>query len=87
MDLTTTSGDLDEPRRGGFGASILGPRNRAVEAENPDLLASPFTDAGTLPNLKFSFAAARNRLLPGGWAREITMRELPIATELSLIHI
>ena len=51
--------------------------------ENPDLLASPHTDAGTIPNLKFSFAAARNRLLTGGWAREVTVRELPVAIELA----
>jgi oxalate decarboxylase len=87
MDLSTTNGDLAQPQRDGFGASIMGPRNRAVEAENPDLLASPFTDAGTMPNLKFSFAAARNRLLPGGWAREVTMRELPIATELAGVNM
>ena len=87
MDLSTTNGELGEPRRDGFGASILGPRNRPVEAENPDLLASPFTDAGTLPNLKFSFAAARNRLLPGGWAREVTRRELPIAAELAGVNM
>jgi oxalate decarboxylase len=32
-----------------------------LERENPDLLASPVTDSGTIPNLKFSFANARNR--------------------------
>jgi hypothetical protein len=78
MDLSTTNGDLSEPQRDGYGASIMGPRNRALERENPALLASPFTDAGTMPNLKFPFAAARNRLLPGGWAREVTIREKPI---------
>jgi oxalate decarboxylase len=87
MDSSTTNGGVTEPVRDGSGAPILGPRNVAVERENPDLLASPFTDAGTLPNLKFSFAAARNRLLPGGWAREITERELPIAKELAGVNM
>jgi oxalate decarboxylase len=87
MDPSTTNGDLKEPLRDGFGAPILGPRNLPVERENPDLLASPFTDAGTMPNLKFSFAAARNRLLPGGWAREVTMRELPIAKQLAGVNM
>jgi len=40
------------------GATILGPRNVPLERENPDQLASPYTDSGTIPNLKFSFAAA-----------------------------
>lgn len=35
--------------------------------------------SGTVPNLKFSFADAHPRLEPGGWAREVTERELPVA--------
>jgi oxalate decarboxylase len=75
------------PVMDGRGASILGPRNIPLERENPSLLASPKTDSGTIPNLKFSFAAARNRLLTGGWAREVTVRELPIATELAAVNM
>lgn len=76
-----------EPIRGEFGASIMGPRNIPLESENPDQLASPYTDSGTIPNLKFSFATARNRLTPGGWAREVTVRELPIATEMAGVNM
>jgi oxalate decarboxylase len=76
-----------EPVRGNDGASILGPRNEPLERENPDHLAPPQTDSGTVPNLKFSFAAAHNRLLPAGWAREVTVRELPIATELAGVNM
>jgi oxalate decarboxylase len=76
-----------QPVRGNEGATILGPRNIPLERENPDLLASPRTDSGTIPNLKFSFAAARNRLLTGGWAREVTVRELPIATTLAGVNM
>lgn len=47
------------------------------------MLVSPTTDHGTVPNLKFSFSQAHNRLEPGGWTREVTQRELPIATELA----
>jgi oxalate decarboxylase len=76
-----------EPIRDGTGASILGPRNLALELENPALLAPPPTDAGTIPNLKFSYAAARNRLLSGGWSREITERELPVATKMAGVNM
>jgi hypothetical protein len=51
---------IEEAIRGDRGASILGPRNAFVEFENPDLLASPYTDAGTIPNLKFPFSAAQS---------------------------
>ena len=47
-----------EPIRGDRGASIMGPRNLPQEHQNPDLLASPYTDAGTIPNRKFSFAVS-----------------------------
>jgi len=76
-----------QPIRGDRGAAILGPRNVPLERENPDLLASPYTDSGTIPNLKFSFATARNRLLTGGWVREVTVRELPVATELAGVNM
>jgi oxalate decarboxylase len=86
--MTLTNSNLTpEPIRDGTGASIMGPRNIPLERENPALLASPETDSGTIPNLKFSFAAARNRLLGGGWAREITQRELPIATTLAGVNM
>ena len=76
-----------EPVRGERGAPIMGPRNVPLERENPALLVSPYTDSGTIPNLKFPFAAARNRLLTGGWAREVTVRELPVATELAGVNM
>jgi oxalate decarboxylase len=74
---------VPQPIVDGRGATILGPRNVPVERENPDVLISPETDAGTIKNLKFPFAMARNRVLSGGFAREVTSRELPIATEIA----
>jgi oxalate decarboxylase len=78
-----TQTEIPEPVRDGLGGTILGPRNIPVETENPNLLRSPYTDAGTIPNLKFPFSNARNRLLTGGWAREVTQLELPVATTIS----
>ena len=82
-----TESDLPQPMRDGVGATIMGPHNVPLERENPHLLASPDTDAGTIPNLKFSFSAAHNRLLPGGWSREVTVRELPISTTMAGVNM
>ncbi len=84
-DINRSNGDSDipEPIVGDRGASILGPRNVPIERENPDVLVSPVTDAGTIPNLKWPFAMSRNRVLSGGYARETTVRELPISTEIA----
>ena len=81
------SDGLPQPIKGNLGATILGPHNVPLERENPDLLTSPQTDHGTIPNLKFSFAAARNRILTGGWSREVTARELPISTTLAAVNM
>ena len=82
----SSTGD-PEPIRGGVGATILGPRNVAIEKQNPDVLIAPTTDAGTVPNLKWPFALSHNRVLSGGWARETTVRELPISTEIAGVNM
>jgi oxalate decarboxylase len=84
---TTTDNGLPQPVRGDDGATILGPHNVALERQNPDLLVPPRSDHGTVPNLKYSFAAAHNRVLTGGWAREVTVRELPVAEELAGVNM
>ena len=68
------------PRRGG---TDPGPRNVTLDRQNPDLFIPPKTDAGILPNLRFSFADAHMRLERGGWTREITVRELPVSTNMA----
>jgi oxalate decarboxylase len=48
---------------------------------------TPATDAGSVPNLRFSFHDAHRRVEDGGWAREVTERELPIATALAGVNM
>lgn len=67
----------------GHGGTDPGPRDPIRDAENPDLLNPPRTDHGTLPNLRFSFADAHVRQTDAGWTRQVTQRELGIATTLA----
>src|SRR5215210_9577667 len=53
--LAATTGP--EPVEGPLGASILGPSNPPLQRENPDMIAPPATDEGSVPNAKFSFSA------------------------------
>nr|WP_307250422.1 oxalate decarboxylase family bicupin [Croceifilum oryzae] len=85
---------LDENRRipqpmraDGSGWWDFGPRNVMRDRENPDMLVPPVTDAGTLPNLKFSFSDTYMQLNHGGWSREVTVRQLPIATTLAGVNM
>ncbi|MEV4758435.1 oxalate decarboxylase family bicupin [Micromonospora sp. NPDC049559] len=75
--------DVPQPIRDGKGGSDPGPRNVLLDRQNPDLLVAPSTDHGTVPNLKFSFSMAHTRIEQGGWTREVTQRELPVARTLS----
>ncbi|WP_242095952.1 oxalate decarboxylase family bicupin [Sphingomonas sp. CROZ-RG-20F-R02-07] len=76
-----------QPVQGGQGAPIIGPRNPAREAEDPNTISPPSTDHGTIPNLKWSFADSHMRLEEGGWARQTTTRELPISKEMAGVNM
>ena len=78
---------MPQPQRGPDGGTDTGPRNLALDRQNPDLLAPPTTDHGTLPNLWFPFSGTHNRLESAGWAREVTQLELPIATTLAGVNM
>ncbi len=78
---------IPQPIRGGAGATDPGPRDILRDLENPDMLVPPKTDAGLLPNLKFSFSDTHMTLKNGGWSREITARELPVNTTLAAVNM
>ena len=44
-ETTTTD---PQPERGKLGATILGPENVPIDRQNPDMLAPPTTDQGTV---------------------------------------
>lgn len=81
------SAGTPQPMRSDEGGTDPGPRNAGRDRRNPDILAPPATDSGTLPNLRFSFSDAHNRLEEGGWARQVTARELPVATALAGVNM
>jgi oxalate decarboxylase len=89
MALTATAALADDkaaqPDRD---TAIIGPHNPEIEKQNPDFLDPPKTDHGAIPNLKFSFAETHRKIRgPGGWSREITQRELPIATTIAGVNM
>jgi oxalate decarboxylase len=76
-----------EPIRETEGADIVGPRNADRERQNPFTVRSPASDHGTMPNLKWSFADSHMRIEEGGWAREVTVRELPISKAMAGVNM
>ncbi|RKN85571.1 oxalate decarboxylase family bicupin [Paenibacillus ginsengarvi] len=83
-----TGAPLPQPiRADGAGATDPGPRDVLRDVQNPDMLVPPVTDAGTIPNMRFSFSDTHMQLNQGGWSREVTVRELPIATTLAGVNM
>ncbi|KRE70010.1 oxalate decarboxylase family bicupin [Paenibacillus sp. Soil750] len=81
-------GNVPQPiRPDGAGGIDTGPRDVMRDMENPNMLVPPITDSGLLPNLKFSFSDTSMKLNFGGWSREVTVRELPIATTLAGVNM
>jgi oxalate decarboxylase len=81
-------GNVPQPiRPDGAGGMDSGPRDIMRDMENPNMLVPPITDSGLLPNLKFSFSDTSMKLNYGGWSREVTARELPIATTLAGVNM
>jgi len=74
-------------RDDGAGGVDNGPRDIMRDLENPDMLVPPKTDAGLIPNLKLSFSDTHMTLNKGGWSREITVRDLPIAKTLAGVNM
>jgi len=87
LNLALETSEVPQPMTDGVGATDPGPRNILLDLQNPDLLTPPRTDAGTIPNMKFSFSNAHNRLCEGGWAREVTAREMPVSITMAGVNM
>jgi oxalate decarboxylase len=64
-------------------ASDPGPTNPAFASQFPASEMPPSTDHGDVPNFWFPFDNASRRLQDGGWARQVTVHDLPIAKTLA----
>lgn len=78
LDRFAQEGVTPQPIRGENGGFVLsGSSNVELDEQNPDLLAPPSTDVGSVDNAKWPFSLSHNRLEKGGWAREQNVKVLP----------
>ncbi|KAF9449762.1 oxalate decarboxylase [Macrolepiota fuliginosa MF-IS2] len=82
-----TTTEEPEAIRGSLGATVLGPVNDPIDKQNPDFLAPPTTDHGSISNAKWPFSLSHNRLQTGGWARQENIGVMPIATEMASVNM
>lgn len=61
-------------------SGVAGGTDHDTDRNNPDTLAPPSTDYGTVAQLKWPLSLSHNRLEDGGWARQQNDMNLPAAT-------
>lgn len=61
----------------------IGGTNHQLDLQNPDNLGRTSTDAGYVPNLKWSFSDSKTNIFPGGWSREQIISDLPLSTDIA----
>jgi len=85
-------GNPDEPPEGAVNSSPgaltdPGPRNPALQSQFPDAVNPPATDVGELSQFWASFNNAHKRIQSGGWARQVTQADFPIASAVSGVNM
>src|ERR1700677_4128956 len=67
--------DMSRDTHTGINEQELGPKNPGLEAQEPDSMYPPETDAGGQPPFKYPFAMAHKRIEAGGGTRPGTVRD------------
>jgi oxalate decarboxylase len=79
--------DLSGDTHTGVNERELGPKNPALEAQEPDSVYPPETDAGGQPPFKYPFAMAHKRIEAGGWTRQVTVRDFPLSKKMAGVEM
>ena len=90
MMLSATAGAaIGSKPAGGTEADVSnpGPDNSSLLRQFPDSYDPPGTDHGDVPNLWFPFAQAHRRIQPGGWSRQVTVQDFPIAKSIAGVNM
>lgn len=86
-------GNPDEPLQGAINAkgpgnlSDPGPQNPVLGGQFPSAQFPPATDVGGMPVTWASFNNAPKRIQDGGWARQVTVADFPISTEIAGVNM
>lgn len=68
-------------------ASDPGPKNPIASTLSPSSELPPPTDRRQVDNFWFPFSRAHRRLQVGGWARQVTRKDLPISTTIAGVNM
>jgi oxalate decarboxylase len=72
-----------EKGEGNHSASNPGPKNKALQAVNPNSHLPPPTDRGVIEPIWYSFDLVHRRIQDGGWTSQITTKEFPSSQDIA----
>jgi len=79
--------DLSGDTHTGINEQELGPKNPGLEAQEPDSMYPPTTDAGGQPPFKYPFAMSHKRIESGGWTRQVTVRDFSLSKKMAGVEM
>ena len=79
--------DMSGDSHTGINEQELGPKNPGLEAQEPDSVYPPMTDAGGQPPFKYPFAMSHRRIESGGWTRQVTVRDFPLSKKMAGVEM
>lgn len=82
-----TPQDTEKAEHDRSGSTPIGPDNPALHNENPDSVVPPITDHGNIKPFKYPFTFSHRLTQEGGWARQVTVEDLPVATEIAAVDM
>ncbi len=82
-----TQSSVEKAEHDRSGTNPIGPDNPPLHDENRDSVVPPITDHGNVQSFKYPFAFSHKRTQQGGWARQVTADDLPVATEIAAVNM
>ena len=66
---------------------LLTTQNVMMDRQSPDTLAPPTVDFGSIENPRWHMSDSYNRLSIGGYARQQTVKDLPVAVDIAGVNM
>jgi oxalate decarboxylase len=79
--------DVEKTKHDRSSSSPMGPKNQALHDQNPDSVLPPDTDHSNVQPFKYPFSYSHKRLEEGGWARQVTVQDLPVSTTIAGVNM
>src|ERR1700683_3221463 len=78
--------DVEKAEHDKSATNPIGPDNAALHDLSPDSVLPPPTDHANVKPFKYPFTYSHKRIQGGGWARQVTIEDLPVAKSIAGVN-